>query len=78
MTTLDLMMKSRESPADVAARILSNSSYLAIRYVNCTFQKGVLTLGGRLPSFHLKQLAQTAVQDIEGVLQVENRIEVTD
>lgn len=76
MATEQTMTQS-ESPADMANRILRNSSYHAIRHLTCTFHDGLLTIEGGLPSFHLKQVAQTLVQGLEGVVQIENKIEVT-
>ncbi len=70
-------MTTRETPAEVAKLILNNSPYHPIRNLTCSFQDGVLTIGGCVPRFHLKQVAQTAVQGIEGVTQIENRIVVT-
>ena len=67
---------ARQSPADTAKRILHGSSYLALRCLQCSFRDGVLTIEGRLPNFHLNQLALTAVQDIDGVERIENRIQV--
>ena len=72
----DLTMTQRETPADIAHRLLWNSSYHTVRTVRCTFQEGVLTMEGRLSSFYLKQIAQTTVKGIEGVDRIENRIEV--
>ncbi len=69
-------MTASESPANIANRILRGSAYPPIRALTCTFHDGVLTIGGALPSFHLKQVAQAAVQGVEGVSQIENRIEV--
>ncbi len=69
-------MNDNNSPADVAKKILGTNSYRPIRFLDCTFENGVLTLGGRLPSFYLKQVAQIAVAQVEGVERIENRIEV--
>jgi hypothetical protein len=44
--------------------------------VACQYHDGVLTLGGCLPSYYLKQLAQVVVAPIEGVRLVVNEIEV--
>jgi len=71
-------MTESESPLDIADRLLRDSSYHMVRQVKCSFQDGVLTMEGRLPSFHLKQVAQTVVQGIDGVARIENRIEVTE
>lgn len=70
-------MTTNPSPAEIASRILRGSSYHALANVTCTYDNGVLTIGGRLPSFYLKQVAQNAVQQIEGVIQLDNRIEVS-
>jgi osmotically-inducible protein OsmY len=61
---------------EIAHIRLQHSHYRAIRRVRCAFAEGVLTLRGAVPTFHYKQLAQTAVVDIAGVRQVLNRIEV--
>lgn len=75
MSTLEQPAKT-ESPAEQAVQLLRNSQYFPIRFLSCTYDGGVLTIGGRLPSFHLKQIAQTAVLGIAGVVRIENRIEV--
>ena len=59
------------------ARIrLQHSPYRAIRRVSCRYEEGVLILEGRVPTFHYKQLAQTAVTQIDGVRNIVNEIEV--
>jgi osmotically-inducible protein OsmY len=60
----------------VARKCLQKSPYTAIRTVSCDFDHGVLLLRGRLNSYHQKQVAQEAVRDLEGVVQVVNQIEV--
>ena len=37
---------------------------------------GVLTLEGRLPSYYLKQMLQTVLQNVDGVKQIDNRVAV--
>lgn len=69
-------MNSYESPADIANQLFHESPYHEIRLLTCTFEDGVLTIGGRLPTFHMKQIAQTVVRDIDGVEQVQNQTEV--
>jgi osmotically-inducible protein OsmY len=39
-------------------------------------ENGVLRLRGRVPSYYLKQLAQAAAANMEGVKRIENHIEV--
>ena len=60
-----------------AVRIrLQHSPYRAIRRVTCEYDEGVLILQGRVPTYHYKQLAQTAVAEIEGIVRIVNEIEV--
>jgi osmotically-inducible protein OsmY len=66
-----------ESPADTAQRIYRDSPYHALRHLECSFADGVLTIAGRLPSFFMKQVAQTSIQHVVGVERVENRVEVS-
>lgn len=54
-----------------AAQCLSGSAYAPVRCVRCSVKAGVLTLSGRVPSFYLKQVAQSLVLKLgqfEGVI----------
>ena len=55
---------------------LRGSPYLALRDVGCAYRDGVLTLRGCLPTYYLKQMAQTAVARMEGVQRIVNEIVV--
>jgi len=62
------------------ARLRSNP-YLALKNVSCDWrpgdkEDGVLVLSGCLPSYYLKQVAQTVVAQVEGVQRIDNRIQV--
>ena len=62
---------------EAAARArLQRSLYPELRHVSCEFHEGLLTLRGRVPSYYLKQVAQTAVYRIEGVGELNNRLQV--
>jgi len=63
--------------AEIAQAVLRRSSYFELRDVSCDFSGGILTLRGRVPTYHLKQLAQASVADVPGVVEVHNRVEVT-
>lgn len=67
---------SASPAAREAERVLRQSGYVALRRVQCEWQNGVIALGGKVPSFFLKQMAQTLVSQVEGVRRVENRIKV--
>ena len=55
---------------------LRHSDYLELRNVSCDFHEGVLTLRGRVPSYHLKQLAQSLLSELAGMLKLNNQLEV--
>jgi osmotically-inducible protein OsmY len=64
------------SVAEGAEGQLRSNAYLALKNVSCDYHDGVLTLRGCLPSYFLKQMAQTAVARLDGVRQVVNEIVV--
>lgn len=59
-----------------AENCLRHNSYLALKNVRCDYHEGVLTLRGCLPTYYLKQMAQSVVARIEGVQRIVNEIEV--
>jgi len=61
---------------EVAEARLQHAKYVELRAVSCEFHEGVLTLRGRVPSYYLKQLAQSLLDSIPGVLQLDNQLEV--
>lgn len=68
---------AREDAIRTAAETkLRQASYRPLRQVRCEFHEGVLTLRGRVPTYHLKQMAQTLIGSLDGILEVSNRLEV--
>ena len=55
----------RESVCRQAMAILGKSPYLPLRTLRCNYEAGQLTLRGEVPTYYLKQLAQSAISDIE-------------
>ena len=47
-------------------------------WVKCRVSNRRLYLSGNLPSWYLKQMAQEAVRDVEGIVEIVNDILVTD
>ena len=66
------------SPADLAEEILRESPYHAIRKLKCRYRNGVLIVAGQVSTFFLKQLAQSAVRKVDGVREIDDRIEVVE
>lgn len=57
---------------------LGQSSHLFLRHIECHVEEGALYLEGKVPSFYLKQAAQSLLQSVEGVDRVVNRLEVVN
>src|SRR5262245_23058871 len=68
--------RTESSVAAEVSRRLQESSYPALRRIACDEHETVLTLRGRVPSFHVKQLAQALAAGVVGVEVIANRIEV--
>jgi len=65
----------RDRQIYVAAReVLSSSKYGALRSLNCSVHEGVVEISGTVSTFYLKQLAQTAMMQLNS--QVRNLVEV--
>jgi len=63
--------------SQLARTSLSGSGYAALAEVTCEFENGVLTLRGNVPSFYMKQMAQTLVRGVSEVQHIDNRVEVS-
>lgn len=50
--------------------------YAQLRHIGITHQNGRVTLRGRVPTYYLKQLAQSLASSLLGVQVVDNHIEV--
>jgi hypothetical protein len=56
---------------------LGGSPYYAVRRVLCELRDGNLVLNGRVPSYFLKQVAQTVVRHgMAGTIEIVNRVQV--
>lgn len=63
--------------ATQARAALQRSNYACLRRVSCDVCQGVVTLSGRVPSFYLKQLAQTIVLRLASdIWVIDNQLEV--
>jgi hypothetical protein len=57
-------------------RQLQSSGYFPLLQVRCSVQDGVVVLNGRVPSYYMKQQAQTVVLNLGFVGRFENHCEV--
>ena len=76
-TRSSLALLATHPIAAEAERILCESGYGDLRRLRCDCHDGVISIRGRLPSFFLKQMAQTLVSRLSGVRRVNNQIKVT-
>jgi hypothetical protein len=62
---------------DQAKAMLRSSPYRSVQYVLCEVRQQVVTLRGRVPSFYMKQIAQTVLRDLlsDGLV-IDNQVEV--
>jgi osmotically-inducible protein OsmY len=63
---------------DLAIRQLEQHPYFRGRglTIDVEYRSGTLILRGRLPSFHLKQMLQEVLRHVDGVKQIDNRVDV--
>jgi hypothetical protein len=59
-----------------ALKLLQSSGYTVLRRLRCEVTDGVVIVHGILPSYYLKQVAQTIVLRLEGIEGVMNLVEV--
>ena len=72
----EIGLSERQVVQTKAQSRLRESGYHELHPVSCDFHEGVLSLRGQVPSFYLKQVAQTLIHQLEGVEEVNNRLEV--
>ena len=72
------MQRDRDRAIETQARAkLQKSSYYSVRQVSCDVCQCVVMLSGRVPSFYMKQMAQSVVLHLlEGRLVIDNQLEV--
>lgn len=63
--------------AETAQQRLRECSYSSLRGVNCRYHEGVLVLTGVVPTFYMKQMAQTLMRNLDQVELIDNRIVVS-
>ena len=55
---------------------LRQSPYLPVRLLRCGHSHGILTIRGQVPTYYLKQIAQSILARLEGVEEIKNQVEV--
>jgi hypothetical protein len=59
---------------------LRESMYVSLRTVSCQFKDGLLTLRGIVPTFYVKQVILSIVEDLEceGIKRINDEIDVVN
>jgi hypothetical protein len=55
---------------------LHQSAYSPLRHLTCQVHGQVLTICGRVPSYYMKQVAQSLLGQLEGVGTIDNQLDV--
>jgi len=64
------------SPSADIERALQATGYSALRSAGIAVNSGVVSLTGRVPSYHMKQIAQATALLMPGILDVCNELDV--
>ena len=68
---------SKQQVDERVKKVLEDGSWHnCFRLVKWTYRDEVLTLGGKVPSFYLRQLLQKQLQSVAEVREINNRVDV--
>lgn len=56
--------------------VIKHNPYLSKRELTCVAQEGRVILSGNVGTYFQKQMAQEALRGVEGVDQIDNRLQV--
>ncbi len=62
--------------AEVKRRVAQRCPQFYLKDITCHLAHGVLTLRGRVPTFYLKQLVLAVVKKLDGVVRIDDRMDV--
>lgn len=63
---------------EIVEKRLRESMYIPLRAVTCHFTDGQVTFRGIVPSFYLKQVIFSLVEDLEGIRGIKDEIDVVN
>lgn len=69
------LFDTREAEAAIQSA-LSQTGYGELRRLQVECSPDAVTISGRVPTYYLKQLAQSVIQDVPGISRVRNEIHV--
>lgn len=60
------------------AEALTRTTYLPLRQIALRYEADTVIMDGSVPTYFLKQLAQSTAMNVRGVQQIDNQLRVTD
>ena len=72
----DLGWPEDDGLRNAALTLLQSSGYTSLRRLRCEVTDGVVFVHGNVPSYYLKQMAQTLIKRLGSVQRVTNLVEV--
>lgn len=63
-------------PATFARQRLDSTGHPALKFLQCSYEHGVLVIEGAVQSYYLKQIAQECVRSIAGIERIINELRV--
>jgi len=77
-TAISVVTNNEHQVVQHAKQLFANSPYNSLRQVGCAYHEGVLILRGRVPTFYMKQIAQTMVRNVDAGIHIDNRLVVDE
>jgi osmotically-inducible protein OsmY len=78
MNAVPLTPSNPSLVGELAERRLRESAYFFLKSLTCQYDRGTLTIRGRVPHDRLREFAESIVARVEGVSSINNQIEVYD
>jgi BON domain len=72
----DLCLSEDEGLRNAALKLLQSSAYTSLRGLRCEVKEGVVAVHGSVPTYYLKQMAQTLINRLGSIRSVSNMVEV--
>lgn len=63
---------------DRVQNVIDHNPYLSKRSLRCEAKEGHVVLRGKVHSFFQKQMAQESVRHVDGIVSIENCVEVVE
>ncbi len=82
MTSTSALSVNKTAKPQVLERVaevrLRESGHRPLRDLSCTSNGGTVSIHGSVPSYYMKQLAQTIVGRVDEVRRIENHVKVVE